>query len=95
MTTPEQMTDEALRVEIAEWCGWAPDADVYWSPPNCLNAIHEAVERLRGTESHEVRYHKELESVVQGVGGTMDFDLVNATARQRAIALVRTIREGV
>lgn len=65
-----------------------------------LNAMHEAVETLRNNQVHFFGYFGSLFTVVtNGLewGGDLEFfgfNLINATARQRAEALVRVIEEG-
>lgn len=62
-----------------------------------LNAIHEAVEKLRENQFHYVNYWDELFKVVTGMKwtglnlGYFGFTFIQATASQRAEALLRTI----
>jgi hypothetical protein len=101
------MTDEQINAAIAEACGWAPDCDrgICWdqygnaiiTPPNyCtdLNAMHEAEQHLWRKEWF-MRY-----GYVDELGKLQNphnwqrmeaSDMLDATARQRAEAFLRTI----
>jgi len=117
MKPPEEMTDEELRIEIAEFCGyearqtdyktWAGYKDnqliniklfdcerdiinIYFpNYPQDLNAMWEAEEKF--TLNQMCAYSKELHKLKQHP--YQDLGLIHATAKQRAIAFVKTIRE--
>ena len=100
------MNPKAQRIAIAEECGWKKDVRVWWKPgsgwedhrdtphyPNDLNAMHEAWKTL--TPSQKTRFESEIYSVVIGDNDYNRNDdapyITNATAAQRAEALLRTI----
>jgi hypothetical protein len=117
MKPPEELTDEELRIEIAEWCGWTycimtcvdwgkPELRGYPpgvettresrtaviggtigtivpNYPNDLNAMWDAEEELLMTKDYIINWINYEETV-------NDF---HATAKQRAIDFVKTIRE--
>lgn len=64
---------------------------------NDLNAMHEAEKVLRQNQFHFVDYYGNLFKVISGKShydgdiGYFGFELVNATASQRAEAFLRTI----
>jgi hypothetical protein len=137
ITDASNLTDERLRIRIAEWCGWSridkgtfglrsgkdllgskselggtppcdkekPENDQSFAPipnyPTSLDAMHEAVLKL-GRE-HWTDYTMHLRQVIAEqcdkpefyVHGELIADIwfYQATARQRAIALVATIGE--
>src|SRR5687768_12521915 len=102
----EQLTDEELRIEIAEFCGWILEPsgkdnfgshyNTFWRHPNkqgChelpnyptdLNAMWEAEEKL--TKNQRMYYTENLLNNCEN-------QFIHSTARQRAIAFVKTIRE--
>ena len=87
------MTDQEINIAIAEACGKLD------RPPDChdLNAMHEVEKTLRENQFHFASYLRELWKVVHpnvewiGELGYIGFDFVNATARQRAEAFLKTI----
>lgn len=139
MKPVEELTDEELRIEIAEFCGWIeievvgverwPDDDQPnripfgiedsrkdKSPkelpdyPNSLDAMWEAEEKLEKSnftnrfDNHiKNTYGVKLEEVLDAAyecifwedsqGNPNAFEIAHATAKQRAIAFVKTIRE--
>lgn len=97
----QDMTDEQLRLVIAEWEGYvfsAGEAASWWrhmpsgelvAPPDYphdLNAVHEAEKKLN--QGQKTRYIFHLQTIC---GGQHFGDNYFATARQRCIALVKTI----
>lgn len=97
------MTDEQIKIAIAKACGWVVFATTRPTDlpdyANDLNAMHEAEHRLCKLEFGWRTYADALEDVV-GVNGCWaimneaDKRLVlQATARQRAEAFLRTIRK--
>jgi hypothetical protein len=125
MKPPEQMTDEELRIEIAEFCGLdeheiygicqtcqgndskssCPDCDldgydghlICSNYPQDLNAMWEAEEKLDG---HNRKFYiSNLYYWQLGFSWAPNdmqlcmFKTTHATAKQRAIAFVKTIRE--
>lgn len=95
------MTPERQRIAIAEWCGWKKGNCGWWEGPqgqetpylpdymNDLNAIHEAEKKLTVTGEYR---DKLMDAAFKG--NTTNSKFVawwNATADQRAEALLRTI----
>lgn len=145
MKDPATMTDEELRIAIAEWCGWAwyripphnrdkpmrglfhpqileyPEQAPEWcvradgsericnmdymereghvpNYPSDLNAVHEAVKKLtREQYDADEGFSYHLARVVHGDDATdvgwNFYEMQEATARQRCIALVKTIQQ--
>lgn len=128
MKPPEQMTDEELRMEIAEFCGYsksligdgidgwrAPDgltALFYKELPNYpqdLNAMWEAEEFLIkqnpkiepwSYDNQYLDFQSNLEDLLvaepdhdNGWIIAERYKTTHATAKQRAIAFIKTIRE--
>lgn len=111
----DKLSDDQLRIEIAEWCGWKhwnndeinPDGSSgYWRDPDNrtarlsdyphdLNAIADAVHSQQ--PEWRLRFYSNLAKIVgYGCFSIMPQNyalLADATARQRAIAFVKTIRE--
>lgn len=95
------MTDEQMRVAIAECCGWKHleadeaqdgfrDEDGVWHNmppdyPNDLNAMHEAEKTLDEISAYE--YANALDCIC----GETRFLLCHATARQKSEAFLRTV----
>lgn len=110
MKSAEEMTDDELRIAIAEWCGWKCDPShdpyestkwmspegKYWTPkpppnyPSDLNAMWEAEERL--TTEEKAGFVQNLYNLIGWPKLFYPFNGIHATARQRAIALVKTIQ---
>jgi hypothetical protein len=85
------MTDEQINAAIAEVCGRAhTNIEPYAYPNYCtdLNAMHEAQNTLTG--GSRSKYVYELWDVTEAktLGA---FENINATARQRAEAFLRTL----
>jgi hypothetical protein len=90
------VTDHKINVAIAEACGWTPDnRGLGWLSPHgyyapepdyCddLNAMHEA-EKVLTDDQREVFYPRNLGAWQR------PFNVIYATARQRAEALLRTL----
>lgn len=115
-----EISDEQLRIQIAEWYGFrvvqTEDKefpfqlfyrDVPQGPkwtkregalshglpnyPNDLNAMRDAEEKLTGRQCLE--YVKRLNETTNYLAHVTAFSMIHATARQRALALVRTIKQ--
>lgn len=105
--TSEQMTDEEINIAIAEACGWRQSLAGWWHHPDSrceayppdytadLDAIHEAIMAQSG--GTQCVFADNLDQVVNR-GLPKSFNslvgksaLVNASARQRAEAFLRTI----
>jgi hypothetical protein len=101
------MTNDQINAAIAEACGWVPDCDlgIWWdqygnaiiTPPNyCndLNAMHEAEQHLwRKDWFMRYDYVDEL-GKLQNPHNWQRMeasDMLDATARQRAEAFLRTL----
>jgi len=94
MNTPEQQ-----RIAIAEACGWKPDnrgfgwlsPHGYYAPEpdylNDLNAMHEAMKTLSLKMGIEFCNH------LNDMGILGDWDMLTATAAQRAEAFLKTIEK--
>jgi len=94
MNTPEQQ-----RIAIAEACGWKPDKRGFgWLSPhgyyapepdylNDLNAMHEAMKTLSLKMGIEFCNH------LNDMGILGDWDMLTATAAQRAEAFLKTIEK--
>jgi len=89
------MTDEQINIAIAEIRKWESETSgplwyEYQSPnPNyagCLNAMHEA-EKVLNENDQYLYWH----FLYKMCGGSQEFDLLHATARQRAEAFLRTL----
>lgn len=118
MTPVDQLTDEQIRVEIAEWEGWRCGDNknipfVYGIPPEMLGiqpeeahyvCIPDYPEDLTACHIAEAKlpsdqFPRYLHYLWKCTASENRFDIENqfylchATARQRAIALVMTIRE--
>jgi hypothetical protein len=90
------MTNEQINAAIAEACGWTPDnRGLGWLSPHgyyapepdyCsdLNAMHEA-EKVLTDDQREVFYPRNLGAWQR------PFNVIYATARQRAEAFLRTV----
>jgi hypothetical protein len=90
------MTNEQINAAIAEACGWTPDnRGLGWLSPHgyyapepdyCkdLNAMHEA-EKVLTDDQREVFYPRNLGA------WQSPFNVIYATARQRAEAFLRTL----
>lgn len=94
------MTDQEMRISIAEACGWC-DPMTYPGRipnyPNDLNAMHEAEKFLNGRVVELNTYHHQLGGIV--VEGNPGIAFTpnpagyrwHATASQRAEAFLRTL----
>ena len=92
------MTDEQINRAIAEACGWSMEDGVWvwtadgidctyyelWDWANDLNAMHEA-EKVLTDDQREVFYPRNLGAWQR------PFNVIYATARQRAEAFLRTL----
>lgn len=99
------MTDQEINIAIAEACPTVfqeEDGVVFWhymhqkagqcvSPVNDLNAMREAINTriLNGNELEWTRYNEWLEKICGGY----HWEAANATARQRAEAVLRTLNK--
>jgi len=119
MKPSEELTDEELRIEIAEWCGWKRNpaldyacidlttrkevTNIMYSLdqrsecveglpnyPQDLNAMWEAEEKL--SEPLWTNYCLVLRKYFTKFP-CRTYNELHATAKQRAIAFVKTIRE--
>jgi hypothetical protein len=119
-TETNPMTDEEMRVAIAEFCGWARvrvvqdegnwkgqirgrrPTDTFFGDElfevpdflNDLNAMHEA-EKVLVTRGDLGLYCAHLRRDIQeaeGIIGSCGSLMVHSTARQRAIAFLKTIQ---
>jgi len=91
------MNKELQRIKIAEACGWKPDKRGFgWLSPhgyyapepdylNDLNAMHEAMKTLSLKMGFEFCSH------LNDMGILGDWDMLTATAAQRAEAFLKTI----
>jgi hypothetical protein len=92
------VSPEAQRIAIAEACGWT-FGNFNWflngewkssGPPdyiNSLDAMHEAIETLRGMEGPE---WFDFQRILSEQGGSW-MNCIQATATQRAEAFLRTL----
>lgn len=99
------MSDDKMRIKIAEACGWThiqknrlynlqgvhPIGGDPLVPDylNDLNAIHKAEKVL--TQKQRRKYCQRLWQINGNGGQTVHWRLVNSTARQRAEAFIRAI----
>jgi hypothetical protein len=100
------MNEEQQRIAIAEACGWRqisdwksagingqhptePWTEVIPDYLNDLNAMHEAEKTLSPKDKREYAYQLNGGYYTSGLDDT--FDIVHATAAQRAEAFLRTI----
>ena len=97
------MSDDEMRVAIAEACGWKPSAfgkcDMAgnpfpgWDTPpdyfHDLNAMHEAVTSL--SEAEQVEWAGYLYDVARANHHDKDVAMAQATAAQRAEAFGKTL----
>ena len=96
------MTDEQINAAIAKACGWREEMSVYvwhsngidrtswelWDWCNDLNAMHEAEKVLTGLTRHAY-----CDALLDTVPDSPDhlWEVLTATARQRAEAFLRTL----
>lgn len=102
------LTDEQLRIAIAEWCGWRPSIvsnfPTQMLPPGettvvCI--IPKFTEDLNAMHSAEekltgrqcLEYVKQLNEITKHMAHITAFPMIHATARQRALALYLTIKQ--
>lgn len=102
------LTDEQLRIAIAEWCGWRPSIvsnfPTQMLPPGettVVCTIPKFTEDLNAMHSTEekltvhqrIQYQENLWRVVKPHPEIAHWHLIHATARQRALALYLTIKQ--
>lgn len=97
------MTDQEMRIAIAEACGWTQNKGnpFFWTGssgestmttpipdyPTDLNAMHEAETTL--THAQRIEYAGRVIKMVHGP--TWAFDAITLSARQRGEAYLRTV----
>lgn len=98
------MTPERQREVIAEWCGWKQGQCGWWTGPNGeqtphlpdylndLNTTHQAILKIESPNMQLTFGNNLIEVCDRDKPKAVDtFHIVNATAAQRAEALLRTI----
>ena len=97
------MTPEQQRITIAEFCGWTDislglgtefrtsSGGLVKDPLNDLNAMHEAEKYL--SDRQKIGYYLDLSLWREDTGELTEnlYEVVHATAAQRAEALLKTI----
>ena len=101
------MSDDELRIEVAKLCGWRyPKWNGSWMVawreehphvtkeipdyPNDLNAMYE-VEKIL-VEVQKRKYANVLLNIIKPDEYYGEYDIIHATARQRAEAFIKTMK---
>ena len=99
------MTPEAQQIAIAEACGWEPTPEGHFHPDNPtgqtppdylnnLNAVHDFVSQKFTTTLMLAEYEYRLRACLADGRPTFEvagYELANATAAQRAEALLKAL----